>query len=417
MIIVLDRDGVINEDSPNFIKAPEEWHAINGSLEAIAKLNKAGFIVVIATNQSGIGRGLLSLEILQKIHAKMNRELAKHNGHIDDIFFCPHLPEDNCYCRKPKNGLLLEIAEKFNVKPQELLVVGDSWRDIETARNTNCQSVLVKTGNGEKTIAKHGIDALSDCKIFANLSAFVDDLLLTTENIPQRHIKSFVKRSRQLTAKRQHIFTTLSNKYLLQTDLPILNISDIFPQSPNNDNILEIGFGMGDYLWHMINHKPNCNFIGIEVHQPGVAKLLEKLYEHPYENIRIYNADAIDVLNKALPNESFSQILLLFPDPWQKRRQAKRRIVQENFIKIIQRKLVHNGEFFMATDCKDYAEHVYKTITNSLSSSSVSVIFESHQANAVIEQLPTKFAKRAINGSGMIYIVKMLNLQIMENKE
>lgn len=415
MIIVLDRDGVINEDSLHFIKSPKEWHAIDGSLQAIAKLNQAGYVVVVATNQSGVGRGYLSLETLQKIHAKMETELSQYNGHLDGIFFCPHKPEDNCSCRKPKNGLLLAIAEKFEVKPQDLLVVGDSWRDIETANNTQCSSVLVRTGNGEKTIATKGLDALNNTKIFANLKDFVDNLLQRNKDIasniyPKRHIKSFVIRSRQLTTKRQNIFDSLSSKYLLQSDTKIDDLTYLFPNTCKQDIVLEIGFGMGDYLWHLLTTQPNNNFIGIEVHQPGVAKLLEKLSEHLplHENIKIYNSDAIDILTKVLPDNSLSKIFLLFPDPWQKRRQAKRRIVQANFVKLIQHKLKDYGEFFMATDCQDYAEHAYKTIAENLLNNRHTVTLQSYKADEMIEQLPTKFAKRAIDGSGMIYIIKML---------
>lgn len=176
-IIVLDRDGVVNEDSPLYIKSPNEWHAIAGSLEAMAKLNHAGFKVVVATNQSGVARGLFTAQELKNIHQKMNDDLVAVGGHLDGIFVCPHGPQDNCLCRKPQPGLLLEIAERFKVQPEEMLVVGDSMRDILAARTAGCQIVLVKTGNGEKTLAMVGPENLADVKIFANLSEFVDNLL------------------------------------------------------------------------------------------------------------------------------------------------------------------------------------------------------------------------------------------------
>lgn len=176
-IIVLDRDGVVNEDSPLYIKSPDEWHAIAGSLEAITKLNCAGFKVVVATNQSGVARGYFTLQGLEKIHQKMSDDLAKVGGHLDGIFVCPHGPKDNCTCRKPQPGLLLEIAQHFQVKPEEMLVVGDSMRDILAARTAGCQIVLVKTGNGEKTLAMVGPENLSDVKIFVDLASFVDNLL------------------------------------------------------------------------------------------------------------------------------------------------------------------------------------------------------------------------------------------------
>lgn len=145
-LIVLDRDGVINEDSPNYVRSPEEWHAIPGSLEAIAKLNNHGYKVVVATNQSGVGRGYYSLETLDEIHNKMLKELQNAGGKIDHIFFCPHTPEDNCECRKPKPGLLLQAANKFDVDPSEMVMIGDSTRDILSAKNCGAKSIFVKTG-------------------------------------------------------------------------------------------------------------------------------------------------------------------------------------------------------------------------------------------------------------------------------
>lgn len=151
MLIVLDRDGVINEDSPDFIKSPAEWHAIPGSLEAIAALNKAGHSVVIASNQSGIGRGYFDKEDLKAIHEKMQKELAKVGAHIDAIFYCPHKPEDNCECRKPKQGLYKQIAQKYP-QVKEFWVVGDALRDITPALEMGWNAVLVKTGKGKQTL-------------------------------------------------------------------------------------------------------------------------------------------------------------------------------------------------------------------------------------------------------------------------
>jgi D-glycero-D-manno-heptose 1,7-bisphosphate phosphatase len=168
-IIAIDRDGVINEDSPDFIKSPTEWHPIPGSLEAIAKLNQAGFKVVVATNQSGIARKLFTAQALENIHQKMRQELAARGGHLDGIFICPHAPEDNCSCRKPKPGLLLQIISQFHIEPKEMITIGDSMRDVLAARAADCEMVLVKTGNGEHTIAEVGIENLKDVKIFADL--------------------------------------------------------------------------------------------------------------------------------------------------------------------------------------------------------------------------------------------------------
>lgn len=152
-IIVLDRDGVINQDSTNFIKSPDDWRAIPGSLEAIAKLNKRGYKVVVATNQSGVARGYFSQHDLDDIHRKMSQQLAQVGGHLDGIFICPHGPNDNCTCRKPKPGLLLNIAKHFAVSPGHMLAIGDSMRDLLAAKAAGCAAILVRTGNGEATLA------------------------------------------------------------------------------------------------------------------------------------------------------------------------------------------------------------------------------------------------------------------------
>lgn len=174
MLIILDRDGVINEDSPDFIKSPDEWIAIPGSLAAIAKLNKAGHTVVIATNQSGVARGYFDLAMLEKIHAKMQTALAVMGGHIDAIFFCPHGPADNCDCRKPKPGLYQQIAEKFNTDFSDALSIGDSARDVEAAQAAHCKAVLVKTGKGEAEQEKL---KQKDILIFNDLASVVDEIL------------------------------------------------------------------------------------------------------------------------------------------------------------------------------------------------------------------------------------------------
>ena len=150
-LVLLDRDGVINYDSDAFIKSPDEWHAIPGSLEAIALLNQAGIKVAIASNQSGLARGYFNADTLQKIHEKMRHELASYGGHIDKIFYCPHGPNDDCDCRKPKPGMLLQAFEYFNVKPEEAYFAGDSQRDIDAATAAGCQSILI---NAESTLLK-----------------------------------------------------------------------------------------------------------------------------------------------------------------------------------------------------------------------------------------------------------------------
>jgi len=155
MLVILDRDGVINEDSDDYIKTPQEWIPIKNSLEAIATLNHAGHIVVVATNQSGIARGLYSESDMHKIHEVMKQELAKVKGHLDGIFYCPHHPDDHCDCRKPKPGLLLQISRQFKTNFKDALLIGDAMRDIECAHAVNCPAVLVKTGKGARTFVEH----------------------------------------------------------------------------------------------------------------------------------------------------------------------------------------------------------------------------------------------------------------------
>ncbi|MGZ5118853.1 MAG: D-glycero-beta-D-manno-heptose 1,7-bisphosphate 7-phosphatase, partial [Burkholderiales bacterium] len=145
-LVILDRDGVVNHDSESFIKSPEEWRPIAGSLEAIARLNQAGYHVVLATNQSGVGRGLFEVSTLNAIHDKMHRALAQIGGRIDAIFFCPHAQEANCECRKPKSGLLREIAHRFNVDLKGVPNVGDSLRDLQAAAAVEALPILVLTG-------------------------------------------------------------------------------------------------------------------------------------------------------------------------------------------------------------------------------------------------------------------------------
>lgn len=173
--IILDRDGVINIDSEQFIKSPDEWQAIDGSLEAIARLKQAGFLVGIASNQSGIGRGLFDRATLDAMHEKMQMELAKLGAHLDLIAFCPHTPEDQCECRKPKPGLYLELAQRWNIDLDGIPIVGDSLRDLEAAQAVNARPILVRTGKGEKTVEQLRGDAR--VPVFADLSQAVDRLL------------------------------------------------------------------------------------------------------------------------------------------------------------------------------------------------------------------------------------------------
>jgi D-glycero-D-manno-heptose 1,7-bisphosphate phosphatase len=150
-LVILDRDGVINYDSDQFIKTPDEWRPIPGSLAAIARLNQWGYRVVVATNQSGIGRGLFEMDMLNCIHDKMMKSAIQAGGRIDAIFFCPHTSTDECQCRKPKSGMLKEIAARYNLDLTGVPLVGDSLRDLQAAVAMRAQPILVLTGKGAKT--------------------------------------------------------------------------------------------------------------------------------------------------------------------------------------------------------------------------------------------------------------------------
>ncbi|MFA6121446.1 MAG: D-glycero-beta-D-manno-heptose 1,7-bisphosphate 7-phosphatase [Sideroxydans sp.] len=174
-LIILDRDGVINFDSDQFIKSPEEWRPIPGSLEAIARLNQAGYRVAVATNQSGIGRGLFDMPTLNAIHDKMHKSLAQVGGRVDAIFFCPHTNDANCECRKPKSGMIEEISARFGVSLKGVPAVGDSLRDLEAAGRLGAQPYLVLTGKGTKTQAKGGLP--EGTLIHTDLASVVSSLL------------------------------------------------------------------------------------------------------------------------------------------------------------------------------------------------------------------------------------------------
>ncbi len=153
--VLLDRDGVINADSDDYIKSAEEWQPIPGSLEAIALLNQQGYKVAVFTNQSGLARGLFNLDTLNAMHTKMQRLLAEQGGTIEAIYYCPHAPKDRCTCRKPEPGLLLRFSEDFQTSLEDLYFVGDAWKDVEAALAVHAKPLLVKTGKGERTLADH----------------------------------------------------------------------------------------------------------------------------------------------------------------------------------------------------------------------------------------------------------------------
>ena len=180
-LIILDRDGTINEDRDDFVKTPDEWVPIPGALEAIARLNHAGWHTVVVTNQSGLGRGLFDMATLNAMHLKMNQALAKHGGRIDAVFFCPHTPEEQCDCRKPLPGLMLLVGERYGLNLKDVAVVGDSLRDLLAGVAAGCPTHLLRTGKAaqysEEQLA-HVLAQAPGTQVHADLAAFADAFIL-----------------------------------------------------------------------------------------------------------------------------------------------------------------------------------------------------------------------------------------------
>lgn len=175
-LVILDRDGVINKDSDDYVKSPDEWIPIQGSLEAIARLNHFGYKVVVATNQSGLARGLFDIDILNAIHQKMCSSLDRVGGHVEGVFFCPHKPDQGCDCRKPKIGLLQQISRRMGTSIREVPVVGDSYRDIVSAQQLGASPLLVRTGKGLRTLDQYPY--LNDSvPVYDDLNSAVDAML------------------------------------------------------------------------------------------------------------------------------------------------------------------------------------------------------------------------------------------------
>jgi len=179
-LVILDRDGTINEDRADFVKSPEEWVPLPGALEAIARLNHAGWHTVVATNQSGLGRGLFDMASLNAMHARMNQLLTKQGGRIDAVFFCPHVPEDQCDCRKPLPGLMLQIGERYGVDLEEVPFVGDSLRDLQAGAAAGCPTHFVRTGKAaaltEAELAAI-VKLVPRTSVHADLGAFADAII------------------------------------------------------------------------------------------------------------------------------------------------------------------------------------------------------------------------------------------------
>ena len=177
-LVILDRDGTINQASDMFVKSPEEWHPLPGALEAISRLNHAGYHVVLASNQSGLGRGLFDMAAVNAVHAKLVKSLAAVGGRIDAAFYCPQAPDEECHCRKPEPGLLEKIAERYGVTPQGVPYVGDSLRDMQAAAAAGCTPHLVCTGRHPEQLGQPLAPLFPQhTRVHADLAAFVDHLL------------------------------------------------------------------------------------------------------------------------------------------------------------------------------------------------------------------------------------------------
>lgn len=182
-LIILDRDGVINQDRDDFVKSVDEWIPIDGSMDAIAFLTEAGYTVAVATNQSGIGRKYFTLQDLTEMHAKMHRLALQAGGVIDGIWFCPHLADDNCNCRKPKPGMIQDILDRFQAQATDTWLAGDSLRDLQAIDAVGGKSALVLTGKGKKTLQEKEGELPENTQIFDNLLAFA-------QYITQEELKS-----------------------------------------------------------------------------------------------------------------------------------------------------------------------------------------------------------------------------------
>ena len=182
-LVILDRDGTINQDSDDYVKSADEWIPLPGALEAIARLNHAGWHVVVASNQSGVGRGLFDVAALNAMHSKMHKLLATAGGRIDAVFYCPHGPDEACQCRKPASGLFEQIGERYGMGLQGIHTVGDSSRDLVAGASVGCVPHLVLTGKGEKWRGQTlSADFPQGTRVHDDLSGFVDWLLLQPES-------------------------------------------------------------------------------------------------------------------------------------------------------------------------------------------------------------------------------------------
>jgi D-glycero-D-manno-heptose 1,7-bisphosphate phosphatase len=192
-LVILDRDGTINQDSDEYVKSADEWIPMPGALEAIARLNHAGWHVVVASNQSGLGRGLFDVAALNEMHTKMHKLLAAAGGRIDAVFYCPHSPEETCTCRKPQSGLFEQIGERYGMDLKGVHSVGDTLRDLQAGAAVGCKPHLVLTGKGEKLKGQTlPSDYPEGTRVHDDLGAFADWLLTQPES-QQKQIKPGIK--------------------------------------------------------------------------------------------------------------------------------------------------------------------------------------------------------------------------------
>jgi D-glycero-D-manno-heptose 1,7-bisphosphate phosphatase len=179
-LVILGRDGILNEFREDHVKAPEEWKPVKGALEAVARLNHAGWHAVVATNQSGIGRGLLDMASVNAVHAYMNQQLMTHGGRLDAVFFCPHTPEERCDCRKPLPGMMVDIGRRYGIDLKQVPVVGDTLRDLMAAAAAGCEPHLVLTGRAAgigDTQVQHMLEQVPHARVHADLMSFADFML------------------------------------------------------------------------------------------------------------------------------------------------------------------------------------------------------------------------------------------------
>ena len=180
-LVILGRDGVLNEYREGHVTGPEEWEPIPGALEAVARINHAGWHAVVATNQAGIGRGMIDMAAINAVHARMNQQLLTQGGRLDAVFFCPHTPEDECDCRKPRPGLLLDIGRRYGCDLSQVPMVGDTLRDLQAAQAAGCEPHLVLSGRAQglaEEQVQHMLQQVPSAQVHANLAAFADHILV-----------------------------------------------------------------------------------------------------------------------------------------------------------------------------------------------------------------------------------------------